>query len=181
MTTATKTIERLTVALERAQRIQGKRGAAIKAALQTEWNKVFSADKDLQSAITALESSREWGNGEVGIYRYVPFYGVDDYAECREFLEAYLADQGIHIEGESLVASEGPSFIINDEGDVYDQDSCKVIIERADYLTDEGEEDEAKRNALIEAYMEETGFFPGVFRSDGYGNVFLVDTIKAGV
>lgn len=175
-------IERLTAALHKAQRLHGKRIAEIKAALQEEWNKAFDADKDLQSAITELESSNNWISGEEGIERYVRWHDLATYADCREFLEAYLSEQAIYLEEEALTTSEGPSLIINDDGDVYDQDSRKTVVRRADYLDDEGEEDESKRNALIEAWMEKSGYFPGVFRQDRHGNVFHVNTtVKAGV
>ena len=36
--------------------------------------------------------------------------------------------------------------------------------------------DTAKRNRLIEEYMEKTGCYPGVFSSDRHGNVFAVNT-----
>lgn len=50
------------------------------------------------------------------------------------------------------------------------------MIPERDYKSDGEDVDVIKRNALIEAYMERSGYFPGVFRVDQRGNVSLVDT-----
>ena len=54
--------------------------------------------------------------------------------------------------------------------------NSKCIIEESSYTDDDGEVNETKRNALIEAYMDKSGFFPGVFRTDSHGNVFAIKT-----
>jgi hypothetical protein len=59
---------------------------------------------------------------------------------------------------------------------VYLADKC--IINESEYKND-GEVDETKRNALIEAYMEKMGYFPGVFRRDRDGSVYSVKTLKS--
>jgi len=71
-----------------------------------------------------------------------------------------------------ITTSHGPSIIINEDGDVFDQDSGKCIIKSSDY---EYEED---RNRLIEAYMNHHGYFPGVYEVDRHNNVTHVNTIS---
>jgi hypothetical protein len=69
-----------------------------------------------------------------------------------------------------LTYSVGPALIINDQGDVYDQDSGQWPIKRTDYET------KAELNSLIEAHMEKTGHFPSVIRMDRHGNAYYVNT-----
>jgi len=63
-----------------------------------------------------------------------------------------------------ITTSIGPCIVIDNDGGVYDQDAAKVIVKKTDYETDE------ERNALIEAWMEKSGYFPSVVRCDYYGN-----------
>ena len=71
------------------------------------------------------------------------------------------------------MTSQGPSIIINHEGDILDEDSGQWIVSKSDYETKD------ERNKLIEKYMESKGYFPGVFFIDYYGNVKHVNTTGA--
>lgn len=72
-----------------------------------------------------------------------------------------------------LSMSEGPCILINDYGDVLDQDSGQWFLSKNSYG-----EDLAERNRLIEKYMETRGYFPSVVYCDHYGNISYVDTKK---
>ena len=69
-----------------------------------------------------------------------------------------------------LLSCIGPAIVVNDSGSVYDQDSNKIIIRKAEYDNEDG------LKALIEAYMEKSGYFPWTLRQDYYGNVFVYNT-----
>ena len=69
-----------------------------------------------------------------------------------------------------LLSCIGPAIVVNDNGSVYDQDSNKIIIRKAEYDNEDG------LKALIEAYMEKSGYFPWTLRQDYYGNVFVYNT-----
>jgi len=66
--------------------------------------------------------------------------------------------------------SEGPCILVNEQGDVLDQDSGKWIIDKNDYQTAE------ERNGLIEAWMEKSGYFPSVIQLGRYGALHYIDT-----
>ena len=76
----------------------------------------------------------------------------------------------------SLTISIGLCILINDDGDILDQDSGKLIFDSNDYLDENGDIDKKKRNQLIEKYMEENDYFPSVVECDYYGNAFYVNT-----
>lgn len=140
----------------------------------------------LQKAIVNLDSATMYAWNSYGeIDRWFRFGGLADVEENeREYLEAYLSDKHcirVDFDNDLLITSEGPSIIINTgyrdrDAGVFDQDSGKQILSVDDYRDEEGGIDEAKRNALIEDYMEKTGHFPGVFIDDGHGNLSCVNT-----
>ena len=153
--------------------------SAIETKLQTAYNKVFDKDKDLQKSIVDVQDSREYTWNEFSeICSWLRFF-AKDYEECQEYLKTYLRE-GYYIEidfqADALMYSQGHTIVINEDGDVLDQDGDKWFIKKDDYRDENGELDIEKRNELIEAYMENTGCFPGVFSSDRYGNVFYVNT-----
>lgn len=72
-----------------------------------------------------------------------------------------------------LQYSIGACLIVNDKGDIFDQDSSKgPIISKNDY------ESEIERNKLIENWMEKKGYFPSVVSMDYYGNAHYIDTTE---
>lgn len=91
----------------------------------------------------------------------------------KQLLSDYFQDQmytTVDFDNEVITTAEGPCIVINDSGDVLDQDSGKWIISKSDY------EDESERNKLIEEHMEKTGHFPSVVSDDNHGNCFYVNT-----
>lgn len=160
---------------------QAKR-SELESKVQAELDKVWNADKALQSDLTRLESSGEYGSDDGGIYQWIRSSVEFPAEEFRSYFEAYLSDHCVHVdfEHEAFKAYVGGAIVINEEGDVYSADdginADSWIVERHQYTDEEGEADESKRNALIEAWMDKRGYFPGVFSMDRYGNVFPVDT-----
>lgn len=141
--------------------------------LYKEYCKKFDKDKRLQKAIKDLESSTDFTWMEDLVARWIRF-SIEVEGLEEKALEEYLQDQRIYYEKEyqCLLTYDGPSIIINEEGDVLDQDSGKWIIDSSKYSTIE------ELYSLIEQWMDKTGYFPNVFKTDRYGNVFLVNTNK---
>jgi hypothetical protein len=95
----------------------------------------------------------------------------------RYFQENHNVD--IDFKNDVALYDIGPCIVIDSEsGDIYDQDSSKAVIYRDQYLRDDRTEDHVKRNALIEAHMEKTGYFPSVVKMDRYGNAVYIDTLS---
>ncbi len=151
----------------------------VEVELQAAWNEVFKDMTQIRDAVNALELSNEYATDRHGeICQWVRF-DSKPFKECRTYFETYLQNEhfvNVDWSNGTLEASQGPSIVINDDGDVYDQDNDTFIIDVSDYRDAEGTLDEPKRNELIEKYMEKTGYFPGVFSVDRNGNVFPIDT-----
>lgn len=156
-----------------------EKAAEIETKLQAAWDKVFEKNAEINKAIVGVQASQEytWDNyGEIS--QYIRFY-ANDFKECREYLKTYLRESHymeIDFQADTLSYWQGFSIVINDDGDVYDQDGDKFFLKKSDYRNEDGDLDIERRNELIEAYMEKTGCFPGVFSIDRYGNVFCVNT-----
>jgi hypothetical protein len=177
------------------EKIAANRGniAEIESELQKEWNKVFNDSTKLRDAISAVEMSNDYTFNRHGeLCQFTHFYDLADFKDCREFLDNWLSDSCVYAdwENDALTMGVGDWIQINDSysrrdgrGDVYLMDMSgrhKQILSASDWIDeDTREEDEEKRNALIETWMEKEGTFPGVFRVDYHGNVFPVNT-KAG-
>lgn len=149
----------------------------IKSLLQKEWNETFARDKNLQDAMVEVQSSTEYcWNGYGEIVSWLRF-DLDRFKECSEYLKEYLRDQHVELDANDCITySQGPCIVINDGGDVYDQDGDKFFVKQSDYKDEDGIINLNKRNELIENYMEKNGYFPSIFRSDRYDNVFCVNT-----
>ncbi len=103
------------------------------------------------------------------------FIDVDNELE-RETFRDYLQDEyftDVDFKNECISMSDGPCIMINEDGDVLDQDSGKWIISKTDYQSVD------ERNKLIEEYMERAGYFPSVVSCDHYGNMHYVSTKDA--
>ena len=103
---------------------------------------------------------------------FTKFIDLDDKFQ-RQLLTEYFQDNHcmeVDLKNDCLTMSIGPAIIINDDGDVLDQDSGSWFIKKSEY------ESEVERNGLIEKYMEKNGYFPSVLRVDNYGNAFYVNT-----
>jgi len=147
--------------------------------LQNEYDKLFKKDKELQADIKALEVSKEYTTNQIGeVCQWVRTKSnLDKYSDIKEFLLTYLSEQhaifDVDFKNQVFMTSQGPSIIINHEGDILDEDSGQWIVSKSDYETKD------ERNKLIEKYMESKGYFPGVFFIDYYGNVKHVNTTGA--
>jgi hypothetical protein len=167
-------IKELTNQLEEIQTINQTTIDTIKDRLQAEYNKVFNDSKQLATALSNADQASMYqmdANGEVDAW--FRFAGLSDYAECKEYFEAWLFnDYAMNVDwnNDCILVPQGPAIIINEDGDVLDQDSGKWIINRKDYNSTK------ELNEKIETWMEEKGYFPGVFSVDRYGNVFHVNT-----
>lgn len=131
----------------------------------------------LKAAIEKLESSRDlMSDGEYPA-RWIRFQASDfidtDSDFERDLFETYMMDSHnvmVDFQHDSISISDGPCMVINDDGDVLDQDSGKWIISHDDYSS------ESERNMLIEAWMTKAGYYPSVVREDRHGNMFYLNT-----
>lgn len=141
-------------------------------------------DTELKALVASLEASRDLAADDEFPYQWVRFTPSDFIntgSELqRDLFRDYMAEtygvSGVDFENDCLMLCIGECIVINEDGDIFD--STKCIIHRSDYSLDDGDGDAdfTKRNKLIEAHMEKTGFFPSVIRQDRHGNVFYVDT-----
>jgi len=150
--------------------------------LQKEYNRVFSDSETLNKAISNAENSSEYQFGRYGdIESWYRFSGLSDYAECREYFETWLSEKHcmrVDWENDCLIVSHGDDNILIQDDTRHDNgvwQSGKLIIDESEYKSD-GEVNEVKRNALIEAHMEKSGYFPGVYRTKRSGGVYAVNT-----
>ena len=174
-----ETIKSLNEKLKKLQAESNEVKSDLESRLQVEYNKIFEDNVYLRTVIGDLNRSNEYGMQDHEVYAWTRFYG-SKFEDCRQYLENWLEEQDcirVDWENDALLLMKGHSLIINSEG-VYDQDSQKFVVEAFQY-TVEGQEDTALRNQLIEAWMKDTGYFPGVFKVDYCGNVFPVDTTKS--
>jgi hypothetical protein len=153
----------------------------IESELQTAWNKVFDKSKAILDAMAKLQSSTDFTYDGGEIASYIRFCDLSDFQECRQYFETYMRDTHfvtVEWENECLLYGQGESITIQDDtrhdNGVWLNSKC--IINESEYKSD-GEVNETKRNALIEAYMDRNGYFPGVFRTDSHGNVFSINTL----
>jgi hypothetical protein len=139
----------------------------------------FKDNEELKKAISDVENSKDLTQTSYDEWfsQYVRFYAsefIDTDSDLekeafREYLKDFLAVD-IDYDNDALLYNIGPCLLINEDGDVLDQDSGKWIIEHSDY------NEEKELYSLIETHMEKTGYFPSVVRCDRYGNAFYVNT-----
>jgi len=121
-----------------------------------------------------------YGSKERG-YQYSTHGEVEEWARVKELsnveddmydaFREVASELGFNVDfdNDCLLLPLGPDeIIINEVGDVFQGN--KLILKRTNYV------DTQDRNAQIEAHMERSGYFPGVFHSDRYGNLTSVDT-----
>jgi hypothetical protein len=162
------------------------RARVLKQELKNAYFDVFNSDADIKAAISKLESSTDYGADSDGIYAYARYYAPKEWTrdiDARNALEDYFQDYGFHYDADNdaLICRYGDEEIIIQDDTRRDNgvwQGHKLIIAESEYLDDGGDVDESKRNALIEAHMQRTGYFPGVFRLTERGDVFPVDTHK---
>lgn len=170
-----KRIERLATRLIKLKDSQRAKRNALEDQLRDAWAEHFKAHVGLKEDLARLEASRDYGSDECGIYAWVRIQAEYTDSE-RDALDEYLClSEGIRFDkdNDALQRYEGESIVIGEEGDVFlvDSPGCgKVIVRAKEYET------ERERNALIEAWMERNGYFPGVFEESRYGDVRLINT-----
>jgi len=139
------------------------------AILAAQWNDSMTVEQ----ALANLENSNNYSLDECGwVCQWIRASFLSDIpCSHREYFELYL-DYGFTVDwtNDVIMNGIGPDEILvnQDDGDVYQSGKC--IIARSDYT------DEIECNRLIEAYMERTGYYPGVFECDRYGNIRLINT-----
>jgi hypothetical protein len=153
---------------------------AIHDKLQAQWCRVFDKSPVIVKAISDLENSVEYRFNEYGEIESYLYLDLSDFKECRDYLRSYFADLAITLErdGDCLTLSQGDCIIIQDQtrrdNGVWFNGKC--VIDEIEYRLEGLEVNVAKRNELIEAYIEKTGCYPGVFRCDRHGSMFPVKT-----
>jgi len=156
-----------------------------KVQLQKEFNKMLDNDISFQKALNNAENASDY---QYAVYcnveswfRYLELDDVPE--EHREYFEEYVSDKCISIDWNNscFLMNQGDCLIIQDDTrrDNGVWLNGKIVIDESEYKV-EGDVDEDLRNSLIEAYMEKSGFFPGVFRVTQHGDVFLVNTTPKG-
>lgn len=152
-------------------------------ALKNEALEILSKDLDkneeLKKLISKVESSKELTQVEYdGFFHtwiradFSKFIDLKNNFE-KELFSEYMQENHfccVDFKNDCISTAIGPCILINDEGDILDQDSGKWIISKKDYDSTE------KRNEMIEAYMTKSGYFPSVIECDRYGNAFFVNT-----
>ena len=151
----------------------------IKTSIVTELGKQFEKDKTILAGRIALENSNNYGEDENGwIYAWARFELPEKFKPYTEYFERWIQEQYCYTydsKNDSLMNSLGPDeIVINEDGDIFM--GHKVIIDSKECRDDDGNYDRKKRNRLIEEYMERTGYFPGVFKQDHYGNITAINT-----
>lgn len=156
----------------------------LNSALQGEHDLVFEQNVSLKEALTRLENSHEYVLSQFGEVRSCVRFNFDEFEGYEKWLKNYLKEThyvDADTEDNILYYDQGPSILIHNNGDVYDQDSNRVILTKADYEVEHGDDylwDLNIRNQLIENYMKGRGYYPGVFLVDTLGNVTAVDTTE---
>jgi hypothetical protein len=162
----------------------------------TEFSKHLKASgklKLLDDALVKLESSRDLTrveNDHEFFHQYIRFDFSDiidtDSDLQRELLVSFLEQNDFFMEpdfkNDCLTMNIGPCIVIDqDSGDVYDQDTGKIVLKGYNPRTGEADyETESERNEKIEKYMEKTGCFPSVVLVDRYGSPIQYVNIKEG-
>ncbi len=163
--------------------------ATLLAAKWEDWQELQKAIQDLQSG-----EKVEYCMGEDGIYACLDFAVNKIELRERSFFKDYLADYSVayNFDCDRLESYQGDdNYIVQDDtsrdNGVWVGHKC--VFKEAEYAAkylnqtlDEDEqeysedEDDKRRNALIEARMEKEGYFPGVFRVTSRGDVFPINT-----
>ena len=130
----------------------------------------------VKKALTDIDSSKEYTIDQYGDLYLLASLNLSEFKkdDLVVWLDRYFSnetDYTLDIEYEAILNFQGDDYIaVSDDGDIYQSSKC--IIKKSDY------DSETERNELIEAHMEKTGCFPGVFSIDHYGNVTFIDTTK---
>lgn len=134
---------------------------------------------EIKKLVSAVEQSKELTQIDDDEF-YAQWVRADfrtliDYGDAfqRELLADYLQQEHyitVDYKNDVAMYSIGPAILINEDGDVLDQDSGKWIISVRDYKNNK------ELYSKIEAWMESKGYFPSVIKCDMYRNLSYVDT-----
>ena len=148
----------------------------LETAIADIYNRTYSNSASLQQDIHNLNKSNEYGCDDMGIYSWVRLekFELPTDPAALKALENYLNDcgYGVDVENKALFEYQCQNIQINEDGDVFDTDSGKFVIQSNEYAT------RRERNALILAYMKTQGVCYPVFRVDYYGTVNRIDITK---
>ena len=165
-------------------KVASQNAADIEMQLQAAWDEAFQDSQTIKEFIAQLKRSNEYALDAYGEIESFVRVDLSDYQNCSDQLINYLSDyHGIRADFDNsvLTSSQGESITIQDDSRWKNDNGVWLgsdqIIAETEYCED-NEVIEEKRNELIEAYMERTGYFPGVFRVTQNGDVFLVNTNK---
>ena len=144
----------------------------------------FKKDPDLKKALSKLEGTQQLTSMEYDEYYYqwtrfdadtilpsIEEFGETIHNLALESFREYIDNFGCYSydeKSECIVSCIGPAIIINEDGEILDQDSNKWIAKKNQF------ESEKERNDFIESYMQKTGVFPWIVRVDHYGNAYAV-------
>jgi len=176
---ATNKLKKLEKTREEYQAMSTKQFADLEKQTDEILWPIFEKSKDLAKDLKSLEESQNWQFNECGdLDRWARMtfdLKIFDLDDAWGSLSRYLSDQGIYLDKEHdiLLTSGGAHLILNEDNDVYDQDSGKFIVSKQDWQDNDGRQDENKLHDLLEAWREKNGYFPALFRADHYGNVYL--------
>src|SRR5580700_1464416 len=138
---------------DKLKTLQGD-ASEIEIQLQNEYNQVFDAMPLVNDAIAKLAGSTNYVWDRYGeIASYINF-NTSDFQDCKEYFTNYMRESHfieVDFDNDCLTYNQGPCIVINEDGDVLDQDSGKWIVAKNDYKDDDDELDLDKRNQLIEA------------------------------
>lgn len=142
-------LDQLFTELDQTAQAATQSAARIREKIQARLNVRYTDWTALQLAITNSEASTQYMYGQYGdVLTWYRFGELADVPEReREYLEQYLSDFCITVDWQNdcFERSEGCCLIINSDGDVYDTDSGKVVIELGEYYNNNGPY-ETKRN-----------------------------------
>jgi hypothetical protein len=143
--------------------------------LQAEYTKIFEDSPLIKDALSALENTIFHGYFE-GSEWPARWARVDlkKFHDCLPHLKEYLSENHYCFydpKNEVIYDFGSPAIIINEDGDILDQDKIEWFLSKDDYGDDEN-----LRNQLIERYMEKNGYFPSVFIQTPHGDLFLLNT-----
>jgi hypothetical protein len=164
--------------------------AEIDAKIQTALNAVYADWSLLQRMLEHLESGTGvvyQGNECGDIEAHLSMEELDEISEReRPYFDEYLTHKScgyVNWDDKTLYICLGSEEITIQDDTRHDNgvwQNHKCIIDESEYKSDDGEIDEEKRNELIEAHMEKSGCFPGVFHVTQHGDIFPISTQPKG-
>jgi len=138
--------------------------------IQSKLDKIIELAMELSdSKYLTSHEFEEWPM----IYTDFDYKTLIDSKGDSNLLERFLSEEyfiSLDKQNNCAMMSIGPCILVNDDGDVLDQDNQKWVISKSDYETRE------ELKELIEKYMEKTGCYPSVIdcNRNGFMTYFKV-------